>query len=186
MRRSLIAAVVSVSVALIGVEPAWAASHPAGQGEMTDAQRRALSQQLHPGQSDVPLLPTTPVLGSSASAAQALASADLALGVMPTSEHADTPPPFYADLLLADLAGAWQVLRALPAARTATERGVAISIGASSIAGLLLVRGVRATIPGVGAGQSRGPGPVTVGAGAGMLSGYLLARRVLRGERVTY
>ncbi len=116
----------------------------------------------------------------STSAAQALASADLALGVMPTSEHPDSPPPFYADLLLADLAGAWQVLRALPAARTATERGVAISIGASSIAGLLLVRGVRATIPGVGAGPSRGPGPVTVGAGAGMLSGYLLARRVLR------
>lgn len=116
----------------------------------------------------------------STSAAQALASADLALGVMPTSEHTDAPPPFYADLLLADLAGAWQVLRALPAARTATERGVAISIGASSIAGLLLVRGVRATIPGLGAGPSRGPGPVTVGAGAGMLSGYLLARRVLR------
>ena len=118
----------------------------------------------------------------STSAAQALASADLALGVMPTSEHTDSPPPFYADLLLADLAGAWQVLRALPAARTATERGVAISIGASSIAGLLLVRGVRATIPGLGAGPSRGPGPVTVGAGAGMLSGYLLARRVLRAQ----
>jgi len=119
----------------------------------------------------------------STSAARALAAADLALGVMPdegTTETPASPPPFYADLLLADLAGAWQVLRALPAARTATERGVAISIGASSIAGLLLVRGVRATIPGVGAGQSRGPGPVTVGAGAGMLSGYLLARRVLR------
>ncbi|BBY33266.1 haloacid dehalogenase [Mycolicibacter minnesotensis] len=113
-------------------------------------------------------------------AARALAAADLALGVMPTSEHADTAPPFYADLLLADLAGAWQLLRALPAARTAAERGVAISIGASSIAGLLLVRGVRATIPGVGPAPSRGPGPVTVGAGAGMLSGYLLARRVLR------
>ncbi|MEB3069569.1 cation-translocating P-type ATPase [[Mycobacterium] vasticus] len=114
----------------------------------------------------------------SSSAAQALAAADLALGVMPEDDA--LPPPFYADLLLADLAGAWQVLRALPAARSATERGVAISIGASSIAGLLLVRGVRATIPGVGAGPSRGPGPVTVGAGAGMLSGYLLARRVLR------
>ena len=68
----------------------------------------------------------------------------------------------------------------MPAARDATERGVAIAIGASSIAGLLLVPGVRATIPGVGAGQGRGPGPVTLGAGAGMLSGYLLARRVLR------
>ncbi|MCV7385684.1 cation-translocating P-type ATPase [Mycolicibacter longobardus] len=114
----------------------------------------------------------------STSAAQALSAADVALGVMP--EDDSLPPPFYADLLLADLAGAWQVLRALPAARAATERGVAISIGASSIAGLLLVRGVRATIPGLGAGPSRGPGPVTVGAGAGMLSGYLLARRVLR------
>jgi len=116
----------------------------------------------------------------STAAAQALAAADLALGVMPPSESTDAAPPFYADLLLADLAGAWQLLRALPAARAATERGVAISIGASSIAGLLLVRGVRATIPGVGARPSRGPGPVTVGAGAGMLSGYLLARRVLR------
>ncbi|MEB3048409.1 HAD-IC family P-type ATPase [Mycolicibacter sp. MYC123] len=114
----------------------------------------------------------------STSAAQALASADLGLGVMP--DGGDDAPPFYADLLLTDLTGAWQVLRALPAARTASERGVAISIGASSIAGLLLVRGVRATIPGVGPGPSRGPGPVTVGAGAGMLSGYLLARRVLR------
>ncbi|OBH14544.1 cation-translocating P-type ATPase [Mycolicibacter sinensis] len=117
----------------------------------------------------------------SCAAAQALASADVALGVMPEAD-ADTAPPFYADLLLADLAGAWQVLRALPAAREASERGVAISIGASTIAGLLLVRGVRATIPGLGAGQGRGPGPVTVGAGAGMLSGYLLARRVLRAQ----
>ncbi|OBG01627.1 HAD-IC family P-type ATPase [Mycolicibacter sinensis] len=112
-------------------------------------------------------------------AAQALASADVGLGVMPEAD-ADTAPPFYADLLLADLAGAWQVLRALPAAREASERGVAISIGASTIAGLLLVRGVRATIPGLGSGQGRGPGPVTIGAGAGMLSGYLLARRTLR------
>ncbi|MEO6793757.1 MAG: cation-translocating P-type ATPase, partial [Mycobacterium sp.] len=119
----------------------------------------------------------------STSAAQALASADLALGVMPAGETAETvaaAPPFYADLILADLAGAWQILAALPAARDASERGVAISIGASTIAGLLLVRGVRATIPGVGAGRSRGPGPVTIGAGAGMLSGYLLARRALR------
>ncbi|CAJ1504835.1 HAD-IC family P-type ATPase [[Mycobacterium] kokjensenii] len=116
----------------------------------------------------------------STAAGQALASADVALGVMPAETSTDVPPPFYADLLLADLAGAWQVLGALPAAREATERGVAISIGASSIAGLLLVPGVRASIPGVGAGQRSGPGPVTVGAGAGMLSGYLLARRTLR------
>ncbi len=106
----------------------------------------------------------------STSAAQALASADLALGVMPTSEHTDAPPPFYADLLLADLAGAWQVLRALPAARTATERGVAISIGASSIAGLLLVHHPRAgggAEPRPGTGDSRRRRRNAVGISAG-------------------
>ncbi|MGV0626075.1 HAD-IC family P-type ATPase [Mycolicibacter minnesotensis] len=115
----------------------------------------------------------------STAAAQALAAADVALGVMPAAE-AELAPPFHADLLLADLSGAWQVLGALPAAREATERGVAISIGASTIAGLLLVQGVRASIPGLGAGPRQGPGPVTVGAGAGMVSGYLLARRAIR------
>jgi cation-transporting ATPase I len=104
----------------------------------------------------------------SSTGAQALCSADVALGIMPTGGSA---PPWEADLLLADLAGAWQVLRALPTAREATQRGIAISIGASTLGALLMVPGVRGGRP---------AGPVTMGAAAGVVSGYLLARRVIR------
>ncbi len=104
----------------------------------------------------------------SAAGAAALSSADLALGVMPSS-HSE-PPPWYADLLLADLAGAWRILHALPAARSATQRGIEISTAASALGSLLMLPGVR----------GRGPGPVTTGAAAGLLSGYLLARGVVR------
>ncbi|MGH3635927.1 MAG: cation-translocating P-type ATPase, partial [Mycobacterium sp.] len=44
----------------------------------------------------------------SSDGAQALSSADLGLGVMPNSDVA--PPPWTADLILTDLAGAWRVL----------------------------------------------------------------------------
>jgi magnesium-transporting ATPase (P-type) len=104
----------------------------------------------------------------SAAGAAALSSADLALGVMPRDRR--EPPPWYADLLLADLAGAWRVLHALPAARSATQRGIEISTAASALGSLLMLPGVR----------GRGPGPVTTGAAAGLLSGYLLARGVVR------
>ncbi|MCV7060845.1 hypothetical protein H7I76_10510, partial [Mycolicibacterium vaccae] len=57
----------------------------------------------------------------SAAAGQALASADVALGVMP--RNGTDPPPWYADLVLPDLAAVWRVLHALPAAKTATRRG---------------------------------------------------------------
>lgn len=104
----------------------------------------------------------------SATAGQALCSADVALGVLATPEAA---PPWDADLLLADLSGAWRVLHALPAAREAAQRGIAISTGASTLAGLLIVPGVRG---------GREPGPVDLGAAAGLLSGFLMARRVVR------
>jgi magnesium-transporting ATPase (P-type) len=106
----------------------------------------------------------------SSTAAQALCSADVALGVMPT---ADGGAPWDADLLLADLAGAWQVLRALPAARQASQRGIMLSASASALGAVLMVPGVRLR-------RGPGPGPVTIGAAAGVLSGYLLARRVVR------
>ena len=102
----------------------------------------------------------------SACGAAALARADVGLGVLPADDTAD--PPWQADLLVPDLAAVWQVLHALPAARAATERGIAISTGATSLGALLMVPGVRG---------GRGPAPVTVGAGAGLVSGYLLARR---------
>jgi len=104
--------------------------------------------------------------------ARALACADVGLGIVP--DDAETSPPWEADLLLADLAGAWRVLHAIPAARAAAQRGISLSTGASTIGALLMV-------PGVQAGRGRGgPGPVTAGAASGLLSGYLLARQVAR------
>ncbi|BBY55421.1 haloacid dehalogenase [Mycolicibacillus koreensis] len=102
----------------------------------------------------------------SASGAGALCSADVGIGVLPADDTA--APSWQADLLAPDLAAVWQVLHALPAARTATDRGIAISTGATSLGALLMVPGVRG---------GRGPASVTVGAAAGLVSGYLLARR---------
>jgi cation-transporting ATPase I len=99
---------------------------------------------------------------------QALSSADISLGIMPAPGTG--PPPWYADLILPDLAGAWRVLHALPAAKSASRRGIELSTAASALGSLLMLPGVR----------GRGPGPVTTGAAAGLLSGYLLARGVVR------
>ncbi|MBS4728473.1 cation-translocating P-type ATPase [Mycobacterium sp. SM1] len=99
---------------------------------------------------------------------RALSSANLSLGIMPAPGTG--PPPWYADLILADLAGAWRVLHALPAAKSATRRGIELSTAASALGSLFMLPGVR----------GRGPGPVTTGAAAGVLTGYLLARGVVR------
>ncbi|MEO6794384.1 MAG: cation-translocating P-type ATPase [Mycobacterium sp.] len=101
----------------------------------------------------------------SATAVEALAAADVALGMLPGQGC----PPWCADVLLTDLAAVWRVLHALPAARSASRRGMEISTGASILGALLMLPGVR----------GRGPGPVTTGAAAGALSGYWLARRAV-------
>ena len=106
----------------------------------------------------------------SSSGAQALSSADVALGVLPPPDAG--PPPWYADLLLPDLAAAWRVLHALPAAKAATQRGVGIAAGATAMGSLLMIPGIRGL----------GPGPVTTGAAAGALSGYLLARGIMTAD----
>ncbi len=103
----------------------------------------------------------------SSSSAQAISSADLTLGMMPQRDGG--PPPWNADLLLPDLGAAWRVLHALPAARTATQRGIGLSLGATAMGSLLMIPGVRGV----------GTGPVNIGATAGLLSGYLLARGIL-------
>lgn len=105
----------------------------------------------------------------SCTGAQALCSADVGVGIMP--EDPAAAPPWNAHLLLADLAGAWRVLHAIPAAREATQRGISLSTGASTLGAVLMVPGVRGGL---------GPGPVTAGAATGLLSGYLMARRVAR------
>ena len=87
---------------------------------------------------------------------------------MPNSDS--EPPPWTADLILGELGGVWRLLHAIPAAKSASRRGIEIATGATALGALLMVPGVR----------GRGPGPVTTGAAAGLLSGYLMARRVLR------
>nr|WP_009474532.1 cation-translocating P-type ATPase [Rhodococcus sp. JVH1]EJJ00366.1 putative cation-transporting ATPase I [Rhodococcus sp. JVH1] len=101
-------------------------------------------------------------------APHALSSADVGIGVLAD----DAPPPWCADLLVDDLVGVWRVLRSLPDARTASRRGVEIATAASMLGALVMLPGVR----------GRGPGPVTVGAAAGLWTGHSLARSVLRAE----
>ncbi|VBA48741.1 putative cation-transporting ATPase I [Mycobacterium attenuatum] len=98
---------------------------------------------------------------------QAISSADVALGILPP--HAAAGPAWHAHVLLPDLAAAWRMMSAIPAAREARRRGIEISGGASALGALLMLPGVRGL----------GPGPVTTGAAAGMLSGYLLARKII-------
>ncbi|MBI2709252.1 MAG: cation-translocating P-type ATPase [Actinobacteria bacterium] len=154
------ARLVSVDTDLLGdLRPAFDDVHPIGSGGIDDALADAVSELQRAGHTVVVL---------SSSGAQALSGADVALGIRP---NAESPPPWNADLMLDDLAGAWRVLHALPAARRASQQGIAISVGASALGALFMVPGVR---------RFRGPGPVTVGAVAGLLSGYLLARGTIR------
>ena len=135
--------------------------------ELRPLQRASIDTELAVVLADLQEAGHTVAVLSSA-AAQALASADVGLGLMPNSDS--EPPPWTADLILSDLDGAWRLLHAIPAAKAASQRGIEIATGATALGALLMVPGVR----------GRGPGPVTTGAAAGLLSGYLMARRVLR------
>ncbi|OBI75660.1 haloacid dehalogenase [Mycobacterium sp. E740] len=104
----------------------------------------------------------------STQAAQAISAADVSIGVIPGTGA----PPWRADLLAPDLGAVWRIIRALPTARKASERGVELSTSASMLGALLIVPGVR----------GRGPGPVTAGAAAGLVTGLFLARQALREE----
>ncbi len=136
---------------------------------------RSSFDELHPadGTTDATLLGTVRALQTegrtvavvSTLAAQALSAADLSIGVLVTG----APPPWRADLLAPDLTATWRIMRAIPAARQASRRGVELATSASALGALLMLPGVR----------GRGPEPVTAGAGAGLLSGGWLARGVL-------
>lgn len=153
---------ISVDTDALGeLRPAFDEVRPLDVGSLDDALADALTHLQQDGH-------TVAVLSSAA--AQALSSADVALGLIPSDDT--EPPPWYADLLLPDLAGVWRVLHALPAAKAATRRGIEISTGASALGALLMLPGVR----------GRGPGPVTTGAAAGLLSGYWLARGVINAQ----
>jgi cation-transporting ATPase I len=151
---------ISVDVEDLGeLQPAFDELRPLQRASIDVALTAALADLQEAGH-------TVAVLSSAA--AQALSSADVGLGLMPNSDS--EPPPWTADLILSNLDGAWRLLHAIPAAKSASRRGIEISTGATALGALLMVPGVR----------GRGPGPVTTGAGAGLLSGYLMARRVLR------
>jgi cation-transporting ATPase I len=149
--------VVSIDVDALGeLRPLFDEVRPADGAALDEALTAAVLGYQRKGH-DVAVL--------SATALRALAAADVALGLVP----GDGCPPWCADLLLGDLADAWRVLHALPAARSASNRGVEISIGASALGALLMLPGVR----------GRGPGPVTTGAATGALAGYWLGRRAV-------
>lgn len=151
---------VTVDVAELGeLAPSFDEIRKLDNGSIDDALAAAVIALQQAGH-------TVAVLSSAGT--RALSSADLSLGIMPAPGTG--PPPWYADLILADLAGAWRVLHALPAAKSATRRGIELSTAASALGSLFMLPGVR----------GRGPGPVTTGAAAGVLTGYLLARGVVR------
>ena len=106
---------------------------------------------------------TVAVVSSAATAA--LARADLSIGLLDEG----TRPPWGADVLTPDLASAWRILHAVPAARRVSRRGVELATSASLLGGLLLIPGVR----------GQGTGPVTAGAAAGFATGLLSARGLL-------
>ncbi|OBF07130.1 haloacid dehalogenase [Mycobacterium sp. ACS4054] len=143
------------------LRPAFDEIRPLKGGSIDDAMALAVADLQDEGR-------TVAVLSSPG--AQAIWSADVALGMLP--EPGAGPPPWYADLLLPDLAAAWRVLHALPAARAAAQRGVGISAGATAMGSLLMIPGVRGI----------GRGPVTSGAAAGLLSGMLLARGIIKAD----
>jgi magnesium-transporting ATPase (P-type) len=166
------AQMVSVDVDILGeLRPAFDDIRPVG-GAHRGAVGSAIDQALADTLADLQQAGRTVAVLSSA-AAQPLSSADVALGIMPDT---DTAPPWNADLILADLAGAWQLLHALPAARAASRRGITLSASASALGALFLVPGVRG---------GRGPETMTIGAAAGLVSGYLLARRTIRAPTPT-
>ena len=151
---------ISVGVDDLGeLQPAFDELRPLQRASIDTALAAALTDLQQSGRT---------VAAVSSAAAQALSSADVGLGVMPNSDG--EPPPWTADLILSDLDGVWRLLHAVPAAKSASRRGIEIATGATALGALLMVPGVR----------GRGPGPVTTGAAAGLLSGYLMARRVLR------
>jgi cation-transporting P-type ATPase I len=134
---------------------------PLGAGGVDDTLATAVTGLQEAGR-------TVAVLSSSA--AQAISSADVAVALLPGPDGG--APLWYADLLLPDLAAAWRILHALPAARTAVEQGTLLSAGATFLGSLLMIPTVR----------GMGPGPVNLAAASGLLSGYLLARGVMTAE----
>lgn len=77
-------------------------------------------------------------------------------------------PPWGADVFVPDLPAAWRIMRAIPAARAASARGVRLSLSGSAIGALMLVPGV----PGYG------PDAVNTSVFAGLWTGFRAGNQV--------
>jgi cation-transporting ATPase I len=89
--------------------------------------------------------------------------ADITIGVTRASG-----PPWGADLFVPDLPAAWRILRAIPAAREASARGVRLSLSGSAIGSVMLIPGV----PGYG------PDAVNTSVFAGLWTGFRAADKI--------
>ncbi|NGP08363.1 cation-translocating P-type ATPase [Rhodococcus sp. 14C212] len=160
---AVLAAARRAGIAVVSVEDEGAGSLRNGFDrleplvESMDAALLGIVERLQRGGGTVVVL--------TAEAAQALALADVGIGVLRDGGR----PPWPADLMVRDLTGAWRILHALPAARTASRRGVEIARDASALGALLMLPGVPGT----------GPESVTAGAAAGLWAGTSAARTAL-------
>ncbi|MHA7653185.1 cation-translocating P-type ATPase [Mycobacterium sp. ML4] len=98
-------------------------------GSVDEALAAAVAD-LKDGGATVALLTTSALRGAHRS--------DVTVGV----SRRGAAPPWGADIVVADLTGAWRVLHALPAARAATESAIRLSASASAIGALMLIPGV--------------------------------------------
>lgn len=98
-------------------------------GSVDDALAAAVAE-LKAGGATVALLTT--------SAMRAAHDSDVTIGVLRQSYAI----PWGADVVVADLTGAWRMLHALPAARAATENAIRLSASASAVGALMLIPGV--------------------------------------------
>jgi magnesium-transporting ATPase (P-type) len=132
---------------------------PSGESDASiDNAVAAAVAELKAGGSTVALLTTAEM--------RAPHRSDVTIGVL-RDRH---PPPWDADVFVSDLAGAWRLLHALPAARAATGNAVRLSASASVIGALMLIPGV----PG------RSSASVNVGMAASLWVGFRSATKVFR------
>lgn len=98
-------------------------------GSVDDALAAAVAE-LKAGGATVALLTT--------SAMRAAHDSDVTIGVLRQGHTL----PWGADVVVADLTGAWRMLHALPAARAATDNAIRLSASASAVGALMLIPGV--------------------------------------------
>ncbi len=89
--------------------------------------------------------------------------ADITIGI-----NRGSMPPWGADVFVSDLGTVWRVLKAIPAARSASVRGVRLSMSSSALGALMLIPGV----PG------NGPVSINVGVLGGLWLGFDAGRKV--------